>query len=151
MSNREWVVHPNRSELGPDEPGRNGHFRPMGRLRRRRKIPTENKCLARVELPDSLSDLTDEDGSRTFGGYDWLFVVGAARTFARIHTDVEVPLPFGFKDRGVWWWWDGTTTEESILDGPDAVSYVEEYFHRLFPGMAVTVADGRVVATPDEP
>ncbi|WP_327084525.1 MULTISPECIES: hypothetical protein [Mycobacteriaceae] len=104
-----------------------------------------------MELPDSLSELTDEDGSRTFGGYDWLFVVGAARTFARIHTDVEVPLPFGFKDRGVWWWWDGTTTEESILEGPDAVSYVEEYFHRLFPGMAVTVADGRVVATPDEP
>ncbi len=151
MSKNEWTVHPNRSELGPDEPGRNGHFRPIGRPRRRRKIPTENKCLARVVLPDSLSHLADEDGSRTFGGYDWLFVVGAAHTFARIHTETEVPLPFGYKDRGLWWWWDGTTTEESILDGPDAASYVEEFLERLFPGMPITVTDGRVSEMGDQP
>lgn len=146
MSNREWVVHPNRSELGPDEPGCNGHFRSISRPPRR-KIVTENKCLARVELPGNLSDLADEDGSRTFGGYDWLFVVGAAHTFARVHTDVEVPLPFGFQDRGLWWWWDGTTTEESILEGPDAVGYVEEFLERLFPGMPITVTDGRTDET----
>ncbi len=29
MTRSEWLVHPNRSELGPDKPGRNGHFRPI--------------------------------------------------------------------------------------------------------------------------
>jgi hypothetical protein len=96
-----------------------------------------------VALPRKLSHLADADGSVTFGGYDWSFVVGAAHTFARLHTDVEVPPPFGFKDRGQWWWWDGTTSDESILDGDDAAGYVEEFLDRLFPGMAITVTDGR--------
>lgn len=143
MSNREWVVHPNRSELGPDEPGRNGHFRPASRQRRPRPASTANKCLVRVKLPRKLSHLADADGTVTFGGYDWLFVVGAAHTFARVYTDVDLPRPFGFKDRGKWWWWDGTTSDESILEGPDAIGYIEEYFGRLFPGMAITVTDNR--------
>lgn len=140
MNNREWVVHPNRSELGPDEPGQNGHFRSISRPR---KPAAENMCIARVALPRSLSRFADSDGSKTFGGYDWAFVVGAAHTFARIHTDVQVPPPFGFKDRGKWWWWDGTTTDESILVGPDAAGYVEEFLERLFPGMSITLTDGR--------
>lgn len=143
MNNREWVVHPNRSEVGPDEPGRNGHFRSVSRPRRSTATSGREKCLAQVRLPRTLSHLADADGSVIFGGYDWSFVVGAAHTFARLHTDVDVPPPFGFKDRGQWWWWDGTTSDESILDGPDAVGYVEEFLDRLFPGMTITVMDGR--------
>lgn len=143
MNNREWVVHPNRSEVGPDEPGRNGHFRSVSRPRRPSAASSTQKCLAQVKLPRALSHLAAADGSVTFGGYDWWFVVGAAHTFARLHTEVEVPPPFGFKDRGQWWWWDGTTSDESILEGPDAAGYVEEFLDRLFPGMAITVTDGR--------
>ena len=77
----------------------------------------------------------------TFAGGSWLFVVGAARTFARTYTDVDVPRPFGFKDRGQWWWWDSTTSEESILDGPDAAGYVRKYLEHLFPGMPITLSD----------
>jgi hypothetical protein len=143
MSNREWMVHPNRSELGPDEPGRNGHFRSVSRPRRSNTVSTAKKCVARVTLPRKLSHLADADGTVTFGGYDWLFVVGAAHTFARVYTDIEVPRPFGFTDRGQWYWWDGTTSDESILDGPDAADYIKEYFGRLFPGMAITVTDRR--------
>ncbi|WP_308160185.1 hypothetical protein [Mycolicibacterium goodii] len=96
-----------------------------------------------MSLPPELSELADEDGTVTFGGYDWWFVVGVARTFARVHTEVEVPPPFGFKRRGYWWWWDGTTSDESILDGPEAMEYVEEFLAALFPGMPITVTDGR--------
>lgn len=140
MSNREWVVHPNRSEPGPDEPGRNGHFRAAGRPRRLPSTP--EPCQVRVKLPHKLSHLAGPDGSKIFSADNWFFVVCVAHTFAREHTDVEV-APFGFKDRGQWWWWDGTTSEESILEGPDAAGYVEEFLDRLFPGMAVTVTDGR--------
>ena len=143
MSNKEWFVHSNRSELGSDEPGRNGHFRSVSRARQHSDATASKKCLAQVVLLGKLSHLADPDGSVTFGGHDWSFVVGAAHTFARLHTDVEVPPPFGFKDRGQWWWWDGTTSAESILDGPDASGYVEEFLDRLFPGMAITVTDTR--------
>ncbi|MFV8227369.1 hypothetical protein [Mycolicibacterium fortuitum] len=139
----EWVVHPNRSALGTDEPGRNGHYRPDKPRRRPPAVSTANKCVARVKLPRKLSDLADPDGTVTFGGYDWFFVAGAAHTFARVHTDTEIPPPFGFKTRGKWWWWDGTTTDDSILDGPDAIAYIEEYFALLFPGLATTVTDNR--------
>ncbi|MBE5513750.1 Uncharacterised protein [Mycobacteroides abscessus subsp. abscessus] len=139
---REWVVHPNRSEPGPDEPGRNGHFRSL-----RRPPPTAaepaDKCMVRVELPRSMSHLADPDGSRTFGGDDWWFAVGVAHTFARLHTEVEVPNPFGFRDRGKYYWWDGAVTDESRLGGPDEIRYVEEFFERLFPGMPITVTDLR--------
>ena len=86
MTSSEWIVHPNRSELGPDKPGRNGHYRPIRDARAR--LPVET-CEARITLPRSMSRLADRDGSVTFAGASWLFVVGAARTFARTHTDVR--------------------------------------------------------------
>ena len=90
-----------------------------------------------------MSHLADADGTRIFGGRDWWFVVGAARTFARTHVNPDVPPPFGFKRSGQWWWWDNTTTKESILDGPEAIEYVREYLDRLFPNFSVTVTDSR--------
>ena len=33
MTRTEWIVHPNRSEIGSDEPGQNGHFRSVSRPR----------------------------------------------------------------------------------------------------------------------
>lgn len=140
MTSSEWIVHPNRSALGSDEPGRNGHYRSVSRPR---PAVSTSKCLVRVKLPRALSHLADADGSVTFGGLDWWFVVGAARAFSRSHIDVEIPPPFGFKDRGQWWWWDDTTTEESILDTPQAIDYVREYLDRLFPGLSLTVIDAR--------
>jgi hypothetical protein len=137
----EWVVHPNRSEIGPDEPGRNGHFRAVAKPQA--DASTDEPCVAQILLPDSLSHLADSGQLKLFSASDWSFVVCVAHTFAREHTDVEMPPPFGFKDRGLWWWWDGTTTEESILEGQDAAGYVEEFLERLFPGMAITVIDER--------
>lgn len=139
MTRTEWIVHPNRSEIGSDAPGQNGHFRSVIRPR----TPATEPCLARVKLPRRLSRLADADGTVTFGGNDWWFVVGAARTFARTHVDREVPAAFGFKRAGQWLWWDNTTTEESILDGPDGIAYVREYLGRLFPSLSVTVTDAR--------
>lgn len=70
--------------------------------------------------------------------------VGAAWAFAREHTDVEMPRPYGFKDRGKWHWWDGTTTPAAArLYGPDAHVYVREFFERLFPDMDFTLIDKR--------
>lgn len=139
MTRTEWIVHPNRSETGSDEPGQNGHYRSVSRLR----PPAIEPCLARVKLPRRLSGVADADGSVTFGGNDWWFIVGAARIFARTHVDPDVPPPFGFKRSGHWLWWDNTTTEESILDGAEAIEYVREYLGRLFPSLSVTVTDAR--------
>ncbi|OBJ81210.1 hypothetical protein [Mycobacterium sp. 1245852.3] len=139
MTPTEWIVHPNRSEIGSDEPGRNGHYRSLTRPRK----PAIEPCLARVRLPRRLSDVADADGTITFGGNDWWFVVGAARSFARTHVDSNVPPPFGFKRNGQWWWWDDTTSEESILEGPEGIDYVREYLARLFPRCTVTVSDAR--------
>ena len=136
----DWTVHPNRSELGPNKPGRNGHYRTVSRPRSTVSVST---CLARVKLPRKLSHLADADGSVTFGGLDWWFVVGAGHMFTRKHIGGEVPPPFGFKDRGVWWWWDGTTSDESILDAPDATDHVRAYLERLFPGLSIAVSDTR--------
>ena len=69
--------------------------------------------------------------------------MGAAWTFARTYTDVELPNPYGFKRHGKYCWWDGSTTDESRFDGPDAPRYVEEFFERPFPGLAITVMDLR--------
>lgn len=140
MEHTEWIVHPNRFELGPDEPGRNGHFRTVSKAPPR---PAVEPCLARVELPPQVSHLADSDGTVTFGGYDWWFVVGAARTFARTHIDPDVLPPFGFKRSGQWWWWDNTTTEESIIEGPDGIEHVREYLARLLPGFSITLIDHR--------
>lgn len=137
----EWIVHPNRFAIGVDEPGRNGHFRSV----RKARPPATEPCLARVELPPALSGQADVDGTVTFGGYDWWFVVGAARMFARTHVNPDVPPPFGFKRFGKWLWWDGTTTDRSILDGPEGIEHVREYLTRLLPGFSVTLTDNRVV------
>lgn len=139
MTPTEWIVHPNRSEIGMDEPGQNGHYRSVTRLRAAAIEP----CLARVKLPHRLFDIADADGAVTFGGNDWWFVVGAARTFARTHLAADVPAPFGFKRGGQWRWWDNTTTSESILDGPDAIEYVRQYLDQLFPHAAIAVTDRR--------
>jgi hypothetical protein len=139
MTRTDWIVHPNRSEIGSDEPGQNGHYRSVARPR----TPAIEPCLARVELPRRLSGLADSDGTVTFGGNDWWFVVGAARTFARTHVSHDVPGPFGFKRGGQWRWWDDTTTEESILDGKDAIEYVRDYLGRLLPNLSITVTDAR--------
>lgn len=139
MAHAEWIVHPNRSQVGPDEPGRNGHFRATPRPR----APATEPCRAQVTLPPTLASMGDGDGTVTFGGHDWWFVVGAARTFTRTHLNPNVVAPFGFKRSGKWWWWDDTTTEESILDGPDGIDYVREYFEQLFPDLPVTITDQR--------
>ena len=141
MARTDWIVHPNRSETGPDEPGQNGHYRSVPQ--RPRPPATISKCLAAVKLPRKMSTLADADGTITFGGTDWWFVVGAARTFARTHLRPDVPAPFGFKRSGQWLWWGNTTTEESILDGPDAIEYVREYLDQLFPDFSVKLTDSR--------
>lgn len=140
MARAEWIVHPNRSEVGADEPGRNGHFRAVPA---RQRTSVVEPCRATVKLPRRLATLGDGDGTVTFGGYDWWFVVGAGRTFSRTHISSDVVAPFGFQRSGKWWWWDDTTTGESILDGPDGIDYVREYFEVLFPGLSVTVTDHR--------
>ncbi len=81
MSNSEWVVHPNRSELGPDEPGRNGHYRAVGRPHNQASTP--EPCQVRVRLPRNLSHLAGAGGEKTFSADNWLFVVCVAHTFAR--------------------------------------------------------------------
>lgn len=138
MTRTEWTVHPNRFDAGAHSG--NAQFRPVTTLRPRVSTST---CLARVELPHKLSHLADPDGSVTFGGKDWWFVVGAARTFARSHITPDVIKPFGFTRAGKWWWWDNTSSEESILEGPEAIDYVREYLDALFPKLTVTVTDTR--------
>jgi len=137
----EWTVHPNRFELGPDKPGRNGHYRA---LRGQRARLPEEKCQARVTLPRKLAQFVDEDGTATFAGPDWRFVVGAARSFARQHNScTTLPDPFGFKDNGRWRWWDGTQTAESILDGAGAGEHVRRYLKQLFPRAPIDISDRR--------
>ncbi len=140
MTPTEWIVHPNRSETGPDEPGQNGHHRALSRPR---SPVTVSTCFAKVTLPRKLSGVAERDGTITFGGQDWWFVVGAARTFARTHLNPDAPPPFGFKRGEQWWWWDNTTSDESILDGPDGIEYVREYLDRLFPACTIVVSDTR--------
>lgn len=135
----DWIVHPNRFELGRDTPGRNGHFRTV----KRPTIITKSTCIARVTLPRNLSQLADEDGTVTFAGLDWWFVVGVARTFASDNLDGDVLPPFGFKRRDRWWWWDDTMSDESILDAPEAIEHVREYITALFDGATVELTDQR--------
>lgn len=142
MPDDDWIVHPNRFALGPDRPGRNGHLRTVTRPR---PAITTSTCVARVGLPERLAAAADEDGTVTFAGMNWWFVVGAARDFARDHLDDEQELlaPFGFRRRGVWWWWDDTMSEVSILDTPDATEYVREYIEALFGSATVELTDRR--------
>lgn len=136
----EWVVHPNRSAAGPDAPGHNGHYRtgpaPAG--------PARSPSGARVILPPALRQFGDPDGSVTFTGSTWRFVVAAARSFAADFSADTVLPPFGIADRGQWWWWDGTTTDYSILERLDAAEHVRRYLHGLFPeSSGITVTDDR--------
>ncbi|SKY96448.1 Uncharacterised protein [Mycobacteroides abscessus subsp. bolletii] len=139
MTTQPWLVHPNRSELGANRPGRNGHYRAV-RGDSALALPKET-CQARITLLAAFSGVSDGDGSVTFAGSDWAFVVGAARRFARKHIDADVLAPFGYFDAGAWWWWDGTTSTESILEGPDRVEYVQEYLQLLFGGMAMSLSE----------
>lgn len=136
----DWIVHPNRSELGPNRPGRNGHYR--RRVGERTYLPEET-CRARVSLPAALRRVADADGTVTFSGHSWRFVLGAARTWSRGHVSEDVPLPFGYRDGDVWHWWDGTTSETSILEASDAHDYITEYLLLLFPGSSFELTDLR--------
>lgn len=140
MTSSEWTVHPNRSVIGFDAPGRNGHYRPLRNVRPR--LPNE-ACEARITLPQNLSHLADPDGCVVFAGPSWWFVLGAARTFARNHIGGSIPPPFGFKDRGKWWRWDGTISDESVLEGSAAIEHVRGYLDRLFPRSPVALSDTR--------
>lgn len=139
-TSHEWIVHPNRSAPGRDEPGRNGHYRSVGRAP---ALPAEY-CVATIGLPENLRGHGDPDGMVRFEGSTWRFVVAAARSFAVDYTNGDVLAPFGFQDNGRWWWWDGTTTDYSILETLDAQQYVCRYLEGLFPGAGtITLADSR--------
>ncbi len=136
----EFVVHPNRSAIGPDKAGHNGHYRLIDRAP---DLPAA-RCVARVVLPESLAGAGDPDGSVTFEGSTWSFVVGAARSFARTYGQEPLLAPFGFRDKGRFWWWDGTNTRDSILDAADAPEHVRTYLQRLLPGAGgIELADLR--------
>ncbi|MBL3752263.1 hypothetical protein [Mycobacteroides abscessus] len=135
---QEWIVHPNRSAPGRDEPGRNGHYRSMDHPP---ALPAEY-CVATIALPKSLRDQADPDGTVRFEGSTWRFVVAAARSFAVDYLNGDVLVPFGFQDNGRWWWWDGTTTDYSILETLDAQQHVRRYLEELFPEAGtVTLTD----------
>ena len=140
MTEREWIVNPNRSALGPDVPGQNGHFRAVSPAAPRREI---EPFKARIKLAQQWSRFADADGTVTFTGDSWRFVIGVARIFIRSEVGADVPPPFGYQDRGKWFWWDGTTTDESILDGPQAMDYVREYLELMFPGASIELSDER--------
>ncbi|KRQ23282.1 hypothetical protein AOT93_05320 [Mycobacteroides sp. H110] len=140
MAPNEWIVHPNRSALGPDQPGHNGHYRTVGRA------PTlsPQHCQVTIRLPIPLQKYGDSDGTVTFDGSNWRFVVAAARSFAVDYSEDEVLAPFGFTSKGRWWWWDGSTTDYSILDTSDAEAHVRRYLEGLFPAaVIVQIADLR--------
>lgn len=132
---REWIVNPNRSAIDADEVPQNGLYRSI----RKKRLPATSPFLARVDLASHLSSFADADGTVTFGGNDWWFVVGAARTFARTHTDIVVPDPFGFRRNGIWRWWDGSTSANSRLEQPNGDQYVRRYLERLFPGREIVL------------
>lgn len=138
---QEWIVHPNRSEIGSSAPGRNGHYRSVDQ--RAARLPAQ-RYTAKVGLPASLAGHGDPDGSITFNGSDWSFVTMAARHFVRAHGTREDVPPFGFSIKGHWQWWDGTTTDHSILETGDARVHVRRYLEALFPDAAgIELADLR--------
>lgn len=141
---RQWVVHPNRSEPGPDEPGRNGHFRVV-RSAPARLLP-EQTCRARIVLPQQWSHLSDPDGSVTFAAADWRSVGCLARMFAHHQQGIaweDMTPPLGFTIKGRWHWFDGTTTAASILEGADAADRVRPFLELMFPGALIELTDLR--------
>lgn len=142
MAVRDFVVHPNRDEAGPNLPGQNGHHRVLAP--RDAPMPKGDACRARVMLPPSLVHAaTSPDGSVTFSAADWRFVTCVARGFARDCALPSVLPPFGFRDKGIWHWWDGTTTDHSILEGPDAIEHVRRYLTKQFRGATIELVDMR--------
>jgi hypothetical protein len=133
---RHFVVHPNRSALGPDEPGRNGHFRVVRPSAPPRRL-TRAACTARVRFPQPWHGYgAAADGSMVLTASKWHSVVAGARSIAVDYGAGEVLPPFGFTDRSRgrgWFWWDGTRTEHSILEAEDAQSHVRRYLEDLFP------------------
>ncbi|MCV7316197.1 MULTISPECIES: hypothetical protein [Mycobacteriaceae] len=129
MTRQQWVVHPNRSAIGPDAPGHNGHYR----ITSQGPPTAHTRYSVRVMLPARLEQTGDDDGTVTFRADSWRNLVAAASSFAEDFCPETLLPPFGFIDRGKWWWWDGTTTDHSILDGPDATAQVRRYLHGLFP------------------
>ena len=142
---RQWTVHPNRSELGPDEPGCNGHFRVVRPAPDR--LRPHQTCRARIVLPQQWSHLSDTDGAVMFADADWRSVGCQARIFAHHQQGIaweDLPPPLGFTIKGRWHWWDGTTTAASILEGADAAERtVRPFLERLFPGARIELADLR--------
>lgn len=137
----EFVVHPNRSQLGLDQSGHNGHYRVVNRAPRR---VSGGRCVARVTLPAPLCQYSDPDGTATFAGSSWRLVVAGARSVAETLGAAPLPPPFGFRDQGRWWWWDGSSTDYSILETLDAQDHVRAYLQALFPdASSVELADLR--------
>lgn len=124
-----WIVHPSRFELREDQPGNDSTYRPVVRPRQ----PTVEAFRARIHLPIKLLHLGCEDGTITFGGHDWWFVVGAARVFVATHTEFHSPPPFVFKRRGLWHWWDGSTSDSSAVETSAGTQEVVRYLTHLFP------------------
>lgn len=137
---QDWTIHPNRDALGPNEPGRNGHYRARGD---RVPQPTAQPCQARILIGADLADVADADGAVTFAGPDWWFALGAAYSFARHHHTTPTPSPFGFQSGRVWKWWDGTQTAASLLDDPDADDHIRRYLKSLFGPLDIEVCDLR--------
>lgn len=128
-----WIVHPSRFESWHDRPGDDGGCTPAMVSQQ----PVPEPFRARVRLSRNLSHLGSDDGTVTFAGSDWWFVVGAARTFVATHTGLEVPRPFGFRRRGRWQWWDGSTSDSSIAVGHAETEHVRHYLNRLFPTCSI--------------
>lgn len=121
-----WIVHPSRFEIRGDN---DSAYRPVVRPRQ----PTIEAFRARIHLPLKLLHLGHADGTITFGGHDWWFVVGAARVFVATHTEVQSPPPFGFKRRGLWHWWDGSTSDCLVAETHLGMQNVRRYLDRLYP------------------
>ena len=128
-----WIVHPSRFTSWDDRPGNDAGYMPV----KLSQQPITEPFRARVRLSRNLSHLGGDDGTVTFAGYDWWFVVGAARTFVATHTELEVPRPFGFRRRGRWHWWDGSTSDRSIAEGHAGAEQVRRYLGRLFPDCSI--------------
>jgi len=144
-----WVAHPNRFAIDDDStPGHNGDFRVVerGPSPQAAGPDSDSACTARIGLPPRLADRGDDGPTAIFSGPDWWFVVGVLRAFTIAHAadGEKAPPPCGFRRGSTYQWWDDTTTAESLLDGPDAAGYVEEYARVLIPDITdVELTDQR--------
>lgn len=141
----EWIVHPNRSAIGPNKPGRNGHYRAA---KSHNPLLPEEKYLARVRLPRKWAHLGDDSGTVLFAGHTWTFLTGCARNFARRHFNNTTMGPFVVQRDGRWMYWDGTVTAESRLDVEEPTALIEAYLNELFPAARIKVTDRSRAQTP---